>query len=170
MAVEKIQKRKIMAALRSIWNRRVANILNKPAIPCVVLVSGSVHWLWTVFLSYKGGEAMAAKTASAEQMRFYHELGKQIRKVRELRGLSQKDMAVYLRITNQQYQKYEAGNNRMGVWFLYKISQFLDVSFAKIVFPENPNNIIRMVSHIEIKEHIDFLSKYIRNMAHELLD
>lgn len=87
-----------------------------------------------------------------------------------MRGLSQKDMAVYLGITNQQYQKYEAGNNRMGVWFLYKISQFLDVSFAKIVFPENPNNIIRMVSHIEIKEHIDFLSKYIRNMAHELLD
>ena len=169
MAVEKIQKRKIMAALRSIWSRRVANILNKPAIPCVVLVSDSVHGLWTFFYNTRGGKTMVARVASAEQMCFYRELGKQIRKVREQQGLSQKDIALYLGITYQQYQKYEVGENRMGVWILFKISQLLEASFASIVFPKKPVNIVRMISNNDVQKHIAFLSEYVANMKRDFL-
>lgn len=112
---------------------------------------------------------MAAKSVPVEQLCFYRELGKQIRKYREQQGLTQKDMSVHLGVTYQQYQKYEVGENRIGVWVLYKISLLLDVSFAEIVFPQNPENILHIVSDKDVQQHIDFLSEYIANMRRELL-
>lgn len=112
---------------------------------------------------------MAIKSVPAEQICFYQELGKQIRKYRTQQGLSQKDIALHLGVTYQQYQKYEVGENRMGVWILYKISQLLGVSFAEIVFPKNPENILHIVSNNDVQQHIDFLSEYIANMKYELL-
>lgn len=112
---------------------------------------------------------MVAKSVPVEQIYFYQELGKQIRKYRIQQGLCQKDVALHLGVTHQQYQKYEVGENRMGVWVLYKISQLLGISFAEIIFPKNPENILHIVSNNDVQQYIDFLSEYIANMRRELL-
>ena len=44
---------------------------------------------------------------------YYQELGKNIRKIRENKKLLQKDVALKLGVTFQQYQKYEKGSNRI---------------------------------------------------------
>lgn len=44
---------------------------------------------------------------------FYKELGQNIRRIREVHNLLQKDIAKAIGITFQQYQKYESGANRI---------------------------------------------------------
>lgn len=55
-------------------------------------------------------------------------VGARIRLYRNLRGLSQGDLARALSLTFQQIQKYERGANRISASMLYAAAHFLELS------------------------------------------
>lgn len=54
-------------------------------------------------------------------------VGSRIRVRRNMRGLSQTELASALGITFQQVQKYEKGTNRIGAGRLYRVAEILGV-------------------------------------------
>jgi transcriptional regulator with XRE-family HTH domain len=52
-------------------------------------------------------------------------VGARIRGLRELRGLSQPDLAKELGVTYQQFRKYETGDNRVSAGRLWEIAKIL---------------------------------------------
>ncbi len=60
-------------------------------------------------------------------------LGHAISVQRNMRGLSQRDLAQHLGITFQQVQKYECGTNRVGARTLYQIAEFFEISVDTLV-------------------------------------
>ncbi len=58
-------------------------------------------------------------------------VGKQLRRIRNLRGLSQQALATKINLTFQQLQKYEWGTNRISASVLYEFSQILEVPIAE---------------------------------------
>jgi len=54
-------------------------------------------------------------------------VGKKIREVRLLRGLTQVNVAEKLGLSFQQLQKYETGYNRVSASKMFEIAQLLDV-------------------------------------------
>lgn len=54
-------------------------------------------------------------------------VGKQLRKIRLIRGLKQSEIATSLNLSFQQIQKYETGANRLSASRMYEISQILEV-------------------------------------------
>lgn len=48
--------------------------------------------------------------------------------LRDIRNITQKEIAAYLGIKQQQYARYEKGINVMPVTYLIKLCQFYDVS------------------------------------------
>lgn len=54
-------------------------------------------------------------------------LGKRLREIRLMKGISQKTLAQRVGITFQQVQKYESGQNRMSASRLFTIAQRLNV-------------------------------------------
>ncbi len=54
-------------------------------------------------------------------------VGKQLKQMRILRGLSQTDVAKKLSLSFQQVQKYEIGSNRISASRLFELSNILDV-------------------------------------------
>ncbi len=57
-------------------------------------------------------------------------VGKKLKHLRVLRGMTQTDVANGLEISFQQVQKYELGRNRISASKLFEISRILDVSPA----------------------------------------
>ena len=57
-------------------------------------------------------------------------VGKKIREVRLLRGMTQVNVAEKLGLSFQQLQKYETGYNRVSASKMFEISQLLDVEPA----------------------------------------
>ncbi|MFY0682594.1 MAG: helix-turn-helix transcriptional regulator [Thalassovita sp.] len=57
-------------------------------------------------------------------------VGKKLRNLRVLRGLTQTDVAKSINISFQQIQKYELGRNRISASKLYEIAKILDVNPA----------------------------------------
>ena len=73
--------------------------------------------------------------------RFYNDLGRTIRLVRETAGKSQSDVAGHLDVTFQQMQKYEKGSNRIPVDRLIALSEYLDIPLSGFLdFMELPTN------------------------------
>ena len=62
-----------------------------------------------------------------------YEIGKQIRKFREDRGMSQKELAKKLNISNSRVSNWEQGINRPDVDILIKICQILKVSSDELL-------------------------------------
>ena len=62
------------------------------------------------------------------EKRINDELGALVRKLRKHRGLTQHDIANAIGITYQQFQKYEAGKNRISSGQLFAIAKTLDLS------------------------------------------
>ena len=54
-------------------------------------------------------------------------VGKKLRHIRNLRGLSQEKLAAQIGLTFQQLQKYENGTNRVSASVLYEFSNILQV-------------------------------------------
>ena len=67
-------------------------------------------------------------------------VGKKIKLFRQLRGLSQSEIAVHLGITFQQFQKYESGKNRIPISRLMKLAEIFNVNMT--VFFENSVNVM----------------------------
>lgn len=63
-------------------------------------------------------------------MRTYNE---RIQWVRDCKNISQKEIAEFLGIKQQQYARYEKGTNIMPIIHLKKICQYLDVSADYII-------------------------------------
>lgn len=55
------------------------------------------------------------------------EIGKRLRKIRAIQGISQKDLGNYLDISFQQVQKYERASNKLSVSMLLEIASFFRV-------------------------------------------
>ncbi len=55
------------------------------------------------------------------------EVGRRIREMRIMRGMSQTDLGNALGVSFQQVQKYEKGTNRVGSGRLWRIAGVLDV-------------------------------------------
>ncbi|MFQ6551421.1 helix-turn-helix domain-containing protein [Aestuariibius insulae] len=57
-------------------------------------------------------------------------VGRKIREVRQMRGLSQSDLATRMSISFQQLQKYETGANRVSASRLFELSQICEVAVS----------------------------------------
>lgn len=67
---------------------------------------------------------------------FYKELGAKIRKMRELRGISQLQMAEKLSLNRTSITNIENGKQRLLIHTLCQIAQILDVDFEGLL-PSN---------------------------------
>lgn len=67
-------------------------------------------------------------------------VGRKIKFFRQLKGLSQSEIAVHLGITFQQFQKYESGKNRIPVPRLMKLANIFGVKMS--IFFENTVNVM----------------------------
>lgn len=56
-----------------------------------------------------------------------------IKWIRDCKNISQREIASYLKIKQQQYARYEKGINVMPVTYLAKICEYLDVSADYII-------------------------------------
>ncbi|WCR54143.1 MAG: hypothetical protein PG981_001165 [Wolbachia endosymbiont of Ctenocephalides orientis wCori] len=63
------------------------------------------------------------------------EIGKKVRELRLVMGMSQDDLGKKVGVTFQQIQKYEKGINRIVVGMLYKLAKALGVT-PKDLFPD----------------------------------
>lgn len=61
------------------------------------------------------------------------EIGKRIRGLRELRGITQVNLAVALNVSFQQVQKYEKGTNRVAASTLVHMCKALNISPMEIL-------------------------------------
>lgn len=61
------------------------------------------------------------------------EYNEKIQWVRDCKNITQKEIADFLGIKQQQYARYEKGINIMPVTYLKKICQYLDVSADYII-------------------------------------
>ncbi len=68
---------------------------------------------------------------------YYNE---KIQWVRDCKNITQKEIANYLGIKQQQYARYEKGVNTMPVTYLPKICEYLGVSADYILGLEKENN------------------------------
>ena len=100
--------------------------MNKPAIPCVVLASSPVQWLWTDF--YLSGVNM-----QNVEVQYYKKLGAAIRSARKKQKISLKDVAAQTGVTFQQLQKYECGENRITVFRLIQIAKAIGIKATDII-------------------------------------
>ena len=66
------------------------------------------------------------RTEEERQVDF--EIGKRLLALRQIRGLSQEELATQIGISFQQVQKYENGINRIAASRLLTFSRILDVS------------------------------------------
>ncbi len=88
-------------------------------------------------------------------------VGKNLRMLRSVQGLTQAQLAKQIGITFQQIQKNEKGQNRIGASRLYELSKVLNVniaafykgldteSFSLEAFDKDTNKLIRDYSRIK---------------------
>ena len=69
----------------------------------------------------------AAKPKPKRSSAIDAQLGKRLRHLRRLRGMSQTDLGNLLGVTFQQIQKYERGKNRVSADRLFRISRLFGV-------------------------------------------
>lgn len=78
-------------------------------------------------------------------------IGQNIKRVRLLNSYSQEDVAKYLGVSYQQFQKYETGTNRISVDSFLKVAEFLKIHPMALIndnnlSPDNDKEIIQLVA------------------------
>ncbi len=78
-----------------------------------------------------------------------------IRKMRDLKGIKQEDMALFLGITQQAYSKLETGESEISLQKLGKITKKLDISLPQLL-DFNPHTILNNYGnkYKDIAQHI----------------
>lgn len=85
----------------------------------------------------------------ADTVRYFDpvQFGERIKKIRELRGMKQIDLATQLGYTTErQLQRIEAGNSTCSMDKIFELSQILNISTDYLLFgkeketPQPPNN------------------------------
>ncbi len=112
---------------------------------------------------------MSGVAQSNTEREYYKYLGAQIRKLREMQGLSQGDLAGRVGITFQQLQKYESGKNRITVFRLKQLMVALELSMAR--FFENDFKSVPCVilDKTKINAHIDTIKNELKAIERELM-
>jgi transcriptional regulator with XRE-family HTH domain len=59
-----------------------------------------------------------------------HQIAKQMRAIRIMRGLTMQDVAEEIGVSYQQFQKYEAGKNRIAASRLWDIAKLYNVPIS----------------------------------------
>lgn len=60
-------------------------------------------------------------------------IGSQIRTMRKLKGLTQKELGAKIGVSESQVNRYESGNLNMSVETLYKIADSMDLDLSIIL-------------------------------------
>lgn len=96
------------------------------------------------------------------------EVGARVRAYREAAGLSQQDLSRLIRISVQQIQKYERGQNRISVSRLVQIAEQLGTSGAVLLGETAGPQGADPQTLLEIPGALDLVYAYqgIRNAAH----
>ncbi|MDR1338315.1 MAG: helix-turn-helix domain-containing protein [Rickettsiales bacterium] len=96
-----------------------------------------------------------------EESNFNKRLGNFIRRLREQRGMSQRQLGVAVGVIHQQMQKYEVGECGIGSYRLCLIANVLEVSISDLVdrgaygreYPKlQEDDLIKLMSDGEIVE------------------
>ncbi|MGK2911686.1 MAG: helix-turn-helix domain-containing protein [Sphingobium sp.] len=85
------------------------------------------------------------KTADPLDLR----VGQQLRHFRELRNMSQRELALRLEMTFQQLQKYENGKNRISASKLWRLARELDISVTDLFAESVPTTESRPTRTVE---------------------
>ena len=72
-------------------------------------------------------------TSTTEEKIFDKALGDRLRKIRILKGYSQKDLSKEINVTFQQLQKYETGSNRISISRLFSIAKILNIEISTLI-------------------------------------
>jgi transcriptional regulator with XRE-family HTH domain len=97
------------------------------------------------FQAIESNEVTSEKIEADEENKLHDaeiakNVGRKIKFFRQLKGLSQSEIAVHLGITFQQFQKYESGKNRIPVPRLMKLANIFGVKMS--IFFENTVNVM----------------------------
>jgi transcriptional regulator with XRE-family HTH domain len=88
------------------------------------------------------------------------DVGARIRARRVFLGLSQTKLANALRLTFQQVQKYERGDNRVSASTLVRVAQALDTSVAALVGEDGARSDRPMFRHLAMPGAFELLDSF----------
>lgn len=80
---------------------------------------------------------MPRKSKRPPETAFYRELGLGLRAARAAAGKSQSDVAELLDVSFQQLQKYENGINRIPIFDLISLANYLEVPVSQFIAPSD---------------------------------
>ena len=108
------------------------------------------------------------KTQQAERD-FFKELGLFLRKMRELQGMSQHDIAEYMGVSFQQVQKYESGNNRLSVYGLLEYANALELNPSKFFENDFPNAQCRVLEPRSVRKKLSDIRSILSDIEREIM-
>ncbi|WP_409265094.1 helix-turn-helix domain-containing protein [Morganella morganii] len=76
-------------------------------------------------------------------------VGRNIRMLRQSNGLTTRQLASILNVSQQQISRYERGDNKIDVNIAFKIVNFFDIRYEDI-FPEKQKNAKVMLKELNI--------------------
>ncbi|WP_163655494.1 helix-turn-helix domain-containing protein [Listeria sp. PSOL-1] len=83
-------------------------------------------------------------------MELYKFIGKQIRKFREERKISQEELATRLRTTRQTISRYETGDRKVNQDVLYALATLFDKQLDEFFPPRNKNErLLTIAAHLD---------------------
>jgi transcriptional regulator with XRE-family HTH domain len=100
------------------------------------------------------------------------EIGNIIRHYRRLKGLSQTEVANFLKITFQQVQKYETGANRVSISTYINLCNFMGMPFNAILEDAEAIFMLPKMKNQELRQLKEFklLSPSLRQNLLELVE
>lgn len=81
-----------------------------------------------------------SKEEKLKEEKLKKEIGERLRKIRNVRGLSQENLANDLRITSTAYGKIERGETDVNVTRLSQICEILEIHLYELFIPEHTIN------------------------------
>lgn len=86
------------------------------------------------------------KSITDESLKLEREICKKIRSLRTLKGISQDNLAIIVKITRQQLHLYETAQTKITAGKLFRIAQGLDINVASF-FPDSLSQIEKLSDH-----------------------
>ena len=83
-------------------------------------------------------------------------IGKKLKKIRMMSGMTQDQLGELIGVTFQQNQKYEKGLNRISAGRLYELSQIFGKPISAFFNDYTPDKEYYNFKHKQEQEHLDF--------------
>lgn len=97
-----------------------------------------------------------------DQDKFYAELGENIKELRQKRGYSQEDLAIFLNLTRTSVVNIEKGRQRPPIHTLSEIASFLNVHMSELFPSADEKKQIDLFK--SMKESIDAAKKKFKDV------